>query len=76
MHTKFFVRSVFCKEEVSAGNRPEAYLNATGYMNLQQKFLARTGRNYERKQFKNRWNFLKTEYGHWVTFTQAAIGQQ
>lgn len=74
-----FAHKVFCeifKEEVSAGNRPVASLSATGYKNLHQKFLARTGRNYERKQFKNRWDFLKKEYGHWVAFTKAATGQR
>lgn len=57
-----FAHKVFCeicKEEVSAGNRPVASLSATGYKNLHQKFLARTGRNYERKQFKNRWDFFE-----------------
>lgn len=57
-----FAHKVFyeiCKEEVSAGNRPEEYLNATRYRNLQQKFLARTGRNYERKQFKKPMGLLE-----------------
>jgi hypothetical protein len=78
-HWDSFGHKVFCeicKEEVGAGNRPVSYLNKTGYKNLQHKFLARTGRSYERKQFKNRWESLKKEYAHWVAFTQAATGQR
>ena len=63
-----------CKEEVIAGNRPLGCLSKNGYKNLAQKFLARTGRPYVKKQFKNKWDSLKKEYGYWLALKRAATG--
>jgi hypothetical protein len=52
--TKLFCNIVI--EEIDAENRPLGTLNARGYKNLGEKFLARTGKNYTQKQLKNRWD--------------------
>jgi hypothetical protein len=58
--TKLFCNIVI--EEIDAENRPLGTLNARGYKNLGEKFLARTGKNYTQKQLKNRWDNLKILY--------------
>ena len=48
---------VFCDcaaEQVRLGNRPTKFLTTAGYKNLVADFNAKTGRNYDRKQLKNR----------------------
>jgi hypothetical protein len=56
---------IFCNivvEEINAGNRPLGTLNARGYKNMGEKFLARTGKNYTQKLLENRWDNLKILY--------------
>jgi hypothetical protein len=46
---------IFCNivvEEINAGNRPLGTLNARGYKNMGEKFLARTGKKLYPKAAK------------------------
>ncbi|CAO2162792.1 unnamed protein product [Urochloa humidicola] len=52
-------------DEVQKGNRETTHLSKTGYTNLIKRFKERTGLLYTRKQFKNRWDKLKSDYGIW-----------
>ncbi|XP_010233300.1 L10-interacting MYB domain-containing protein-like [Brachypodium distachyon] len=61
-------------EQVQLGNRTTKFLSATGYKNLVADFNAQTGRNYERKQLKNRWDDLKAIYSAWVFYNIKATG--
>jgi hypothetical protein len=56
---------IFCNivvEEIYVGNRPLGTLNARGYKNMGEKFLARTEKNYTQKLLENRWDNLKILY--------------
>jgi hypothetical protein len=70
---------IFCNivvEEIDAGNRPLGTLNARGYKNLGEKFLARTGKNYTQKQLKNRWDNLKILYNFWKSlWSNSGLGR-
>jgi hypothetical protein len=49
-------------EEIAAHNRPQGVLNSIRYANLVAKFKEWTGREYDHKQMKNRWDALKSDY--------------
>ncbi|XLR15434.1 hypothetical protein S83_043372 [Arachis hypogaea] len=49
-----------------AGNRPGTHFNKVGWANLKTKFLKEIGLNYESKQFKNKWEAMKREWGLWA----------
>ncbi|CAL5085401.1 unnamed protein product [Urochloa decumbens] len=51
--------------EVQIGNRATTHLDKTGYQNMIKRFQDRTGLLYTRRQFKNRWDKLKNDYGIW-----------
>lgn len=62
-------------DEVIKGNRSNTHLNKAGYQNVIQKFKDRTGIVYNRKQFKNKWDRLKLDYGIWKQLTrQTGLG--
>uniref|UniRef100_A0A0E0DLE7 Myb/SANT-like domain-containing protein n=1 Tax=Oryza meridionalis TaxID=40149 RepID=A0A0E0DLE7_9ORYZ len=64
-HWDAYASKVFCeicRDEVLAGNRPTAALSPLGYKNLEEKFFAQTGRQYDRTKLKNRWDILKTQH--------------
>jgi hypothetical protein len=52
-------------DEVLKGNRANTHLGKTGYMNVIQRFKDRTGLQYTRLPFKNKWDRLKGDYGIW-----------
>ncbi|PUZ59735.1 hypothetical protein GQ55_4G066300 [Panicum hallii var. hallii] len=52
-------------EEVLIGNRSSTHLNKAGYNNVIQKFKTATGLEYTRKQFKNKWERLKSDHSIW-----------
>jgi hypothetical protein len=63
-----------CKEETIAGNRPSGVLSAVGYRNLEEKFFVKTKQRLQRKQFKNKWDYLKLEYVLWIQLKNTATG--
>ncbi|QHN81275.1 L10-interacting MYB domain-containing protein [Arachis hypogaea] len=46
--------------------RPGTHFNKVDWANLKTKFLKETGLNYESKQFKNKWEAMKREWGLWA----------
>ena len=48
------------KEQVEAGNRPNTHMNNTGYMTVIDKFYQKTGIQYNKRQFKNKLDKLKS----------------
>ncbi|CAL5092770.1 unnamed protein product [Urochloa decumbens] len=52
-------------DEVQKGHRATTHLNKTGYINVIKRFKERCGLEYTRKQFKNRWDKLKSDYTIW-----------
>ena len=61
-------------DEVEKGNRANTHLNKAGYKNVIQRFKERTGIEYNRKQFKNKWDKLKVDYGIWKKLTNNQTG--
>jgi hypothetical protein len=64
------VTETFCKicvEKIESGNKSHVTLTAKGYMNLVEKFVEQTGRPYNQKQLKNRWDALKGLYDFWLS---------
>lgn len=62
-------------EETRIGNRSNTHLNSAGYKNVIRRFKDRTGIAYTRKQFKNKWEKLKIDYGIWKKLNkQTGIG--
>ena len=57
-------------DEVQKGNRDTIHLNMTGYLNMIRRFKDRTGLLYTRKQLKNKWDRLKTDYSIWKQLTK------
>jgi hypothetical protein len=54
-------------EQVKCGNRSNTHLNNVGFKNVIEKFKEKTGIQYTRMQFKNKWSKLKAEYNCWKT---------
>jgi hypothetical protein len=63
-----------CMNQKRAGNRPTAFLSPEGYKNLGREFGLKTGRNYTKTQFKNKWDSTKALYQAWVYYTTKATG--
>lgn len=62
-------------DEVQKGNQANTHLNKAGYNNVIQRFSERTGTEYNRRQFKNKWDKLKVDYGIWKKVTsQTGLG--
>jgi hypothetical protein len=52
-------------EQVKSRNRSNTHLNNVGFKNVIEKFKEKTGMQYTRMQFKNKWSKLKAEYSCW-----------
>ena len=70
--TTFFCE--ICADQKEKGNRPTAFLSSEGYKNLGIEFTRRTGKNYSRPQFKNKWDSTKSLYQAWVYYRTKATG--
>ena len=63
-----------CMKEVDKDNRPTTHLNIEGYNNLISNFTKETGRNYTKKQMKNKWDGLKGEWKLWKELKRKDTG--
>jgi hypothetical protein len=54
-------------ELVKCGNRSNTHLNNVRFKNIIENFKEKTGIQYTRMQFKNKWSKLKVEYNCWKT---------
>ncbi|XP_021748949.1 L10-interacting MYB domain-containing protein-like isoform X3 [Chenopodium quinoa] len=70
--TKIFCE--VCAEEVHAGNRPHTHFSKIGWNNVVIKFQQRSGKKYDQKQLKNKWEKLKTEYATWKNLIEKETG--
>ncbi|KAK6927852.1 Myb/SANT-like domain [Dillenia turbinata] len=70
-HIKFVE---LCEEEIRKGNRPGSYLSKDGWRNLIAVFNQMTGRNYDKKQMKNHWNTMKSEWKLFKSLTHEETG--
>ncbi|XP_004966823.1 L10-interacting MYB domain-containing protein-like [Setaria italica] len=52
-------------EQVGKGNRPNTYLNALGYAEVEKGFKDRTGIVATKVQIKNKWDKLKEDFKTW-----------
>nr|TKW33695.1 hypothetical protein SEVIR_2G256600v2 [Setaria viridis] len=61
-------------DEVLKGNRSSTHLSKTGYKNVIARFKERTGIDYTRKQFKNKWDKSKQDYAIWKQLKNKETG--
>jgi hypothetical protein len=52
-------------KQVRAHNHSGTHLNRTRYKNVMEKFKERTGLDYSKMQFKNKWDKMRREYANW-----------
>ncbi|XP_062019007.1 L10-interacting MYB domain-containing protein-like [Rosa rugosa] len=54
-----------CIKEVDNNNRPHTHFNPEGWVNIINNFSKETGKEYTRKQLKNKWDSLKDQWKLW-----------
>ncbi|XP_062028502.1 L10-interacting MYB domain-containing protein-like [Rosa rugosa] len=54
-----------CIKEVDNNNRPHTHFNPEGWVNIINNFSKETGKEYTRKQLKNKWDSLKDHWKLW-----------
>ncbi|KAK6935295.1 Myb/SANT-like domain [Dillenia turbinata] len=57
-----------CEEEIRKGKRPKSYLSKDRWRNLI------TGKNYDKKQMKNNWSTMKSEWKLFKSLTHGETG--
>ncbi|KAI3673010.1 hypothetical protein L6452_39118 [Arctium lappa] len=61
-HSTFMVFIDLCMNEVKNGNRPGSHFNKVGWGNIEKKIKERTGKCFDRKQLKNKWDTMKKDW--------------
>ncbi|KAL6546189.1 hypothetical protein OROMI_021910 [Orobanche minor] len=51
-----------CMNEVTNGNRPGSHFNKIGWANIEKNINDRTGKVFDKKQLKNKWDYMKKEW--------------
>lgn len=51
-----------CLNELKKGNRPGSHFNKVGWANLEKNMKQETGRAFDRKQLKNKWDNMKKDW--------------
>ncbi|KAK3212831.1 hypothetical protein Dsin_017537 [Dipteronia sinensis] len=65
-----------CVKEVAKGNRPGTHFDKIGWVNVVNVFKEITGRDYDKKQLKNKWDSLKTDWKLWSSLMHKETGDQ
>ncbi|KAK2652887.1 hypothetical protein Ddye_012743 [Dipteronia dyeriana] len=63
-----------CVKEVAKGNRPGTHFDKIGWVNVVKVFKEITGRDYDKKQLKNKWDSLKTDWKLWSSLLHKETG--
>lgn len=63
-----------CVKEVAKGNRPGTHFDRVGWENVVKAFNELTGRDYDKKQLKNKWDYLKTDWKLWNSLLHKETG--
>ncbi|XP_020960672.1 uncharacterized protein LOC107605295 isoform X3 [Arachis ipaensis] len=63
-----------CVEEIASGNRADADFNEEGWINVIAKFNGKTGRNYDCRQLKDKWDILKGDFNLWEKLLEIGVG--
>ncbi|KAG0489368.1 hypothetical protein HPP92_008179 [Vanilla planifolia] len=63
-----------CIEQIETGNKPTTHFNREGWQNIKNKFNATTNKDYEKTQFKNKWDQLKKDWRMWKELKGSEIG--
>lgn len=66
--------SDICVKEVAKGNRPGTHFDKVGWSNVVKAFNELTGRDYDKKQLKNKWDSLKTDWKLWNSLLHKETG--
>lgn len=61
-------------EQVEKGNRPNTYLNAIGYAEVEKGLKDRTGKVACKGQLKNKWDKLKEDFKAWKKLMMRQTG--
>ncbi|XP_055814204.1 L10-interacting MYB domain-containing protein-like [Solanum dulcamara] len=61
-----------CENEIRQGRRPHTHLNRDGWNNVVEGFNRAMGKNYDKKQMKNRWDNMKKD---WILFKKLMRGE-
>ena len=51
-----------CLTELRKGNRPGSHFNKVGWSNLEKTMLEKTGKTFDKKQLKNKWDNMKKDW--------------
>ncbi|KAL3537220.1 hypothetical protein ACH5RR_000586, partial [Cinchona calisaya] len=54
-----------CVKEVQGGNRPTTHFNRIRWKHVIDNFVKKTGKIYDYKQLKNKWDAMKKEWQLW-----------
>ncbi|XP_024190818.2 L10-interacting MYB domain-containing protein-like [Rosa chinensis] len=71
------VVAIFCDiavKEVAKGNRPGTHFDKKGWSNVIKAFKELTGRDYDKRQLKNKWDSLKNDWKLWSSLLHKETG--
>ncbi|KAK0574054.1 hypothetical protein LWI29_017640 [Acer saccharum] len=63
-----------CVKEVAKGNRPGTHFDKIGWVNVINVFKEITGKDYDKRQLKNKWDSLKNDWKLWSSLLHKETG--
>ncbi|KAI3763791.1 hypothetical protein L2E82_13788 [Cichorium intybus] len=61
-HNTFMEFLKLCIIELENGNRPGSHFNKVGWSNIEKKIKEKTGKSFDKKQLKNKWDNMKKDW--------------